>query len=249
MSLQSVGFLVCLSAAAYSVYIDAEWYIALAPTLAALYLLYRLLFGSWSAPPLKRAPSQQPAPPTEDLSKPKATIIYASQTGTAELNAKTLMREAKKVGFRVALHDTADYDENKLAEEKFVIFCVATYGEGEPTDTMKDFHSWLMSEDRMDDDPLSGVKYCVFGLGDSQYKHFCQMGIEVDQRMTELGAERICDLGKGDSDKNMEEDFDTWKAEMWQKAAPLFGIEPKDEFAEPPEQMQKIQKVIPPPAK
>lgn len=52
--------------------------------------------------------------------------------------------------------------QDELAGESTVIFVVATYGEGEPTDNAKEFYSWLMSEDR-DPSELETVHYAVFG--------------------------------------------------------------------------------------
>lgn len=57
----------------------------------------------------------------------------------------------------------------------------------------------------------------VFGLGNKTYEHYNAMGKYVDKRMKELGASRIYDLGMGDDDDNMEDDFITWKDAMWPK--------------------------------
>lgn len=40
----------------------------------------------------------------------------------------------------------------------------------------------------------------VFGLGNKTYEHYNAMGIYVDKRLEELGAERIYELGLGDDD-------------------------------------------------
>eukprot|EP01064_Diplonema_japonicum_P028662 TRINITY_DN4451_c0_g1_i1.p1 TRINITY_DN4451_c0_g1~~TRINITY_DN4451_c0_g1_i1.p1 ORF type:complete len:665 (+),score=215.16 TRINITY_DN4451_c0_g1_i1:42-2036(+) len=190
-------------------------------------------------PPARQAVSRKS---TEDEKKPKIVIVFASQTGTAEMYANNLSREAKKVGFNVRVEDTSDYTGECLYEDSFVVFVVATYGEGEPTDTAKDFHEWLMDEDRANDGrSMDNLKYAVFALGDSQYKHFCQIGKEFDQRIGELGGNRIHDLGLGDSDQNMEEEYDNWKSQLWSRAADVFGIKTKDEFEEAPERQLKLK--------
>jgi NADPH-ferrihemoprotein reductase len=52
-----------------------------------------------------------------------------------------------------------------LAEEKsLLVFLLATYGEGEPTDNAKEFFNWLQSPERPAD-LLKGIRYVVFGLG------------------------------------------------------------------------------------
>lgn len=42
-------------------------------------------------------------------------------------------------------------------ENSLVVFCMATYGEGDPTDNAQDFYDWLQEADL----DLSGVKYAV----------------------------------------------------------------------------------------
>lgn len=42
-------------------------------------------------------------------------------------------------------------------ENSLAIFCMATYGEGDPTDNAQDFYDWLQEGDA----DLSGVKYTV----------------------------------------------------------------------------------------
>lgn len=48
---------------------------------------------------------------------------------------------------------------SRLAEidNSLAIFCMATYGEGDPTDNAQDFYDWLQEGDA----DLSGVKYTV----------------------------------------------------------------------------------------
>eukprot|EP01065_Artemidia_motanka_P026946 TRINITY_DN32185_c0_g1_i1.p1 TRINITY_DN32185_c0_g1~~TRINITY_DN32185_c0_g1_i1.p1 ORF type:complete len:689 (+),score=226.45 TRINITY_DN32185_c0_g1_i1:67-2133(+) len=169
----------------------------------------------------------------EELKKPELTVLFGSQTGTAEGYARNLGREAKNIGFRVKVEDLFNYDPASIPSETFVVFVMATYGEGEPTDSAKDFVDWMNDSSRCED--LSKLRYAVFGLGDSQYKHFCQMGKDVDARMVELGAQRLCELGLGDADQNMEEDFDNWRGSLWAQASTVFGVTPKDEFAQKPE--------------
>lgn len=43
-------------------------------------------------------------------------------------------------------------------ENSLAIFCMATYGEGDPTDNAQDFYDWLQEND---DEDLSGLNYTV----------------------------------------------------------------------------------------
>eukprot|EP01062_Namystynia_karyoxenos_P027986 TRINITY_DN212_c0_g2_i1.p1 TRINITY_DN212_c0_g2~~TRINITY_DN212_c0_g2_i1.p1 ORF type:complete len:724 (+),score=257.53 TRINITY_DN212_c0_g2_i1:98-2173(+) len=175
-----------------------------------------------------------------ELQKPRLAILFASQTGTAESYARSLGKQAKNMGFRVKVEDLMDYDTTNLASEGFAVFVVSTYGEGEPPDSSRDFYDWLHEPARNAGEDYSGLRYAVFGLGDTQYKHFCQMGKDVDARMEAIGAQRLCDLGTGDTDQNVEEDFDDWKASLWGHAG-VFGVQLRDEFEIPPERTMEIK--------
>ncbi|KAK2102289.1 hypothetical protein P7K49_019956 [Saguinus oedipus] len=101
------------------------------------------------------------------------------------------------------------------------VFCMTTYGEGDPTDNAQDFYDWLQEMD-MD---LSGVKFEVFGLGNKTYEHFNAMSKYVDKRLEQLGAQHIFELGLGDDDGNLEEDFITWREYFWPAMCEHFGVE------------------------
>ncbi|XP_060612712.1 NADPH--cytochrome P450 reductase isoform X1 [Anolis sagrei] len=153
-------------------------------------------------------------------------VFYGSQTGTAEEFANRLAKDAHRYGMRGMSADPEEYnlsDLNRLPEidKSLAVFCMATYGEGDPTDNAQDFYDWLQETDA----DLSGLKFAVFGLGNKTYEHFNAMGKYVDKRMEELGAQRIFELGLGDDDGNLEEDFITWREQFWPAVCEHFGVE------------------------
>lgn len=153
---------------------------------------------------------------TPTSSSQPVTILFGSQTGTAEMFAKTIFREGHNLGIPVRLCDVEDYDVNDLEQERLVILVCATYGEGEPTDTMKSFHEWIMDDARAVDEELTTVKYTIFGLGDRQYKYFCEEAVVMDRRFSELGAQRIYGVCLGNSGGGqLEEEFDEWRRDLW----------------------------------
>jgi NADPH-ferrihemoprotein reductase len=145
-------------------------------------------------------------------------VLYGSQTGTAEEFSHTLAEEANQYGFNAIAMDLVDYDPENLPNEKFVVFLVATYGEGEPTDNARDFYEWLKDESH-DSSLLENTKFAVFGLGNKQYKIYQAMSRFFDKRLEELGGTRVFKAGEGDADDNIEEDFEDWKA----NALPVFS--------------------------
>lgn len=54
----------------------------------------------------------------------------------------------------------ADLGSLSEIENSLAVFCMATYGEGDPTDNAQDFYDWLQEADV----DLSGVKYAVSHL-------------------------------------------------------------------------------------
>ncbi|XP_067144263.1 NADPH--cytochrome P450 reductase [Centruroides vittatus] len=153
-------------------------------------------------------------------------VFYGSQTGTAEEFAARLAKEAHRYGMKAMVADPEECDMEDLTklsdiENSLAIFCMATYGEGDPTDNAQEFYQWLQTGDA----DLSGIRYAVFGLGNKTYEHYNSMGIYVDRRFEELGATRVVDLGLGDDDANIEEDFITWKEKFWTGVCEYFHIE------------------------
>ncbi|CAI7993043.1 NADPH--cytochrome P450 reductase [Geodia barretti] len=106
-------------------------------------------------------------------------------------------------------------------EGSLAVFCVATYGEGDPTDNAQELYDWLKNGDV----DLSSLNYTVFALGNKTYEHYNAMGRFVDQRLEELGATRVFQRGEGDDDANIEEDFVTWSEALWPAVCQRFGVD------------------------
>ncbi|CAG2114223.1 unnamed protein product, partial [Medioppia subpectinata] len=126
-------------------------------------------------------------------------------------------REAPRYGMKAMAADPDRCDMNDLSllpliPNSLAIFCVSTYWEGDPTDNAMAFYNWLLKGDTR----LNGVRYAVFGLGNSSYEYFNKMGKYVDTRLEELGATRIHPLGLGDTAQHIDNYFINWKKNLWQ---------------------------------
>ncbi|KAF4103775.1 P450 (cytochrome) oxidoreductase b [Onychostoma macrolepis] len=203
-------------------------------SLIAGLLIYWLIFRKKTEPipEFKKIESMpQTTRETSFIDKMKKTgknivVFYGSQTGTAEEFANRLAKDAHRYGMKGMAADPEEYDLSELSrlteiENSIAIFCMATYGEGDPTDNAQDFYDWLQEGDA----DFSGVKYTVFALGNKTYEHYNAMGKYVDKRLSELGAQRIFDLGMGDDDGNLEEDFVSWREQFWPAVCEHFGVE------------------------
>ncbi|KAG7399021.1 hypothetical protein PHYBOEH_009912 [Phytophthora boehmeriae] len=154
----------------------------------------------------------------------RVAILFGSQTGTAEGFAEVLKKEGRKAGFQTHALDLEDYEAaKKLPEEKLVVFVMATYGEGDPTDNAVEFIEYLKDkQDVLGDNGLQGVGYTVFGLGNTQYEHYNEIGRIVDKLMEKHGAHRVFHYGEGDDDASLDEDFDDWKEPLWKELRKQF---------------------------
>jgi len=143
------------------------------------------------------------------------TVLYGSQTGTAEGLAKKLQKTLKKRNFEPEVHDMAAYDRSRLGAEKNLLLITSTYGDGEPPDSAIDFHGWLMSAAAP---KLEGLSFSVLALGDTGYPDFCKCGIEFDARLESLGAKRI--YPRVDVDVDPDVPFAEWSAGVMAVLAP-----------------------------
>jgi len=169
-------------------------------------------------------------------------IFYGSQTGTAEDYASRLAKEGKsRFGLETMVADLEDYDYDNLdavPSDKVVMFVLATYGEGEPTDNAVDFYEFIMGEgvsfSTESDPPLGNLNYVAFGLGNNTYEHYNSMVRNVNKALEKLGAHRIGEAGEGDDGAGtMEEDFLAWKDPMWSALAEKMGLEEREAVYEP----------------
>ncbi|XP_068151793.1 LOW QUALITY PROTEIN: NADPH--cytochrome P450 reductase [Drosophila tropicalis] len=153
-------------------------------------------------------------------------VFYGSQTGTGEEFAGRLAKEGIRYRLKGMVADPEECDMEELLQLKDIsnslaVFCLATYGEGDPTDNAMEFYEWITNGEV----DLTGLNYAVFGLGNKTYEHYNKVAVYVDKRLEELGANRVFELGLGDDDANIEDDFITWKDRFWPAVCDHFGIE------------------------
>ncbi|KAL2884826.1 NADPH--cytochrome P450 reductase [Ceratocystis lukuohia] len=169
-------------------------------------------------------------------------IFFGSQTGTAEDYASRLAKEGKsRFGLDTMVADLEDYDFDNLdavPSDKIVMFVLATYGEGEPTDNAVDFHEFLKDENVEFSEgttpALDNLNYVIFGLGNNTYEHYNLMVRHVNKLLESHGAHRISEAGEGDDGAGtMEEDFIAWKESMWKALADKMGLQEREAVYEP----------------
>ena len=135
------------------------------------------------------------------------TILWGSQTGNAEGCAKQMAKALNGGRFETQVADLANYELEKLSQEKNLLVITSTYGDGEPPDNATCFVESLLGDSAP---KMTGVNFSVLALGDTEYPDFCETGKIIDRRFGELGGKRIHD--RIDCDVDYDEPFDAWKA-------------------------------------
>uniref|UniRef100_A0A3B4T7D5 S-adenosyl-L-methionine-dependent tRNA 4-demethylwyosine synthase TYW1 n=1 Tax=Seriola dumerili TaxID=41447 RepID=A0A3B4T7D5_SERDU len=169
-------------------------------------------------------------------------IFYGSQTGTAKAFAKELSEEVKNLGIPAEVTDMKDYDpDDQLADEctskSVCVFLVATYTDGQPTENAEWFCKWLeeaSTDFRYGKTYLKGLRYAVFGLGNSVYVgHYNTVGKNVDKWLWMLSGMRVMTRGEGDCNVvksrngSIQADFQAWKVKFLNRLQALAKGEKK----------------------
>lgn len=95
---------------------------------------------------------------------------------------------------------------------------VATHYEGDPCDNTRNFYKYLKKALKGSDKPLDGMNYTIFGLGDTSYEQYNEMGVQFEKGFDKLGAKKIYDCGVGNAETfSTETDFAAWKESLWTK--------------------------------
>lgn len=125
----------------------------------------------------------------------KLTILYGSQTGTAQDLAEKIYRESKIYHFTGPVKAMDGYDVKELIHEQIVCFVCSTTGQGDEPDNMKVFWKFLLRKN-LPTHSLANLKFAVLGLGDSSYTKFNFVAKRLSKRLVQLGASQIVPIGK-----------------------------------------------------
>lgn len=157
----------------------------------------------------------------DDSSKKELLVLFGSDNGRAEEFATELHADIQALyarQFKITTMAMNDYAVETLANKSsmIVLFLCSTAGQGEFPTNAKDFFTDLNTIQ-----DLSKISYSVFGLGDKHYwtgeneeHYFCKAPIDLDNKLSALGATRLADLYLGD---DQDQDGPTTKYEPWKE--------------------------------
>ncbi len=151
-------------------------------------------------------PAGSVAAPAPAAVAASVTLLSASQTGNARRVAEALRDDLLAAKINVNLVNAGDYKFKTIGQEKLLVVVTSTQGEGEPPEEAVALHKFLFSKKAP---AMKDTAFAVFGLGDTSYEFFCQSGKDFDNRLAELGAERLLD--RVDSDVEFQPAAQAWR--------------------------------------
>ncbi|XP_071946298.1 S-adenosyl-L-methionine-dependent tRNA 4-demethylwyosine synthase TYW1-like isoform X2 [Antedon mediterranea] len=164
-------------------------------------------------------------------------IFYGTQTGTAKKFSNLLSAAIRDQGVYQEVIDLKNFDPEKHilneveGNTNVHIFVISTYTDGQPPEDAVWFYKWLeesTNDFRVQKTLLNGVKYAVFGLGNSDYKNnYNLVSKGIDKMLSDLNAMRL--MKKGDGNENeteskhggIEGDFEAWKSKLLNVIIPV----------------------------
>ena len=149
-------------------------------------------------------------------------VLFGSNLGTAEGIANRLGREGGERGYAVTVAALDDHGPDLPAEGAVLLVC-ASYN-GEPPENATAFVDKLRGH-AVPDGSYAGVKYAVFGCGDTDWAATYQaVPILLDTELERLGASRIHPRGAGDAQADFDGQYRSWHAGLWSDVAAGLGL-------------------------
>ncbi|GAB99955.1 putative FMN-binding protein [Gordonia namibiensis NBRC 108229] len=125
-------------------------------------------------------------------------ILYGTETGTGELVADAIADALNQ--HDPSIYDMSEYAVEDLDPADFLVIVCSTYGEGELPTGAEPFAEELESVNP----DLSGLRFAVFGLGDSIYDTFNRGGEIVAEMLTKRGAVQVGEHARHDNSSSIK---------------------------------------------
>lgn len=122
----------------------------------------------------------------------KLKILVGTMTSTADYVAQAIQMDCADLvsDIEITMMDALDIGvfDAAQAEDALYLICTSTYGAGDVPDNARALFDSLATQPQF----LGHVRYGVIALGDRTYlQTFCFGGKKFDERLQDLGAQRI----------------------------------------------------------
>ncbi len=125
----------------------------------------------------------------------RVIILFGTEMGTAESAADSIAGQLRGA-HDVSVHDMTDFDIADLYPRHFHVVVCSTYGDGDLPTGAEPFYEAL---DRHRPD-LRGLRFAVFGLGDTVYGDTFNRGGEIiAEKLVSCGATQVGEHARHDA--------------------------------------------------
>ncbi|KAJ1507835.1 hypothetical protein HMI55_000617 [Coelomomyces lativittatus] len=159
---------------------------------------------------------------------PFIVFHFGSDMGTSEDFARQMYQTAKNYNLKQV--DIQVLDSQLQFDSKAIhVIIVSTYN-GEPPANAKKFKEFIASAAP---ETMKGVRFAVYGCGNSQWRTFQKVPMFIDHQMELLGGTRIMPIGNGDANEDIETHFYAWQAKFWLMLQEEHGFYPNENETHP----------------
>lgn len=137
----------------------------------------------------------------------RIVIGYGSESGNARGLAQRLLRLPCLRPYEVVELDLNQLHPEMLGSRDCLLIVTSSFGDGEPPGNANRFLDILEACAS-----LAGLRFAVFGLGDTAYPTFCGFSKAIDAALLAKGATSI--INRVDADTDFEGFFDIWCATL-----------------------------------
>lgn len=116
----------------------------------------------------------------------KITILYGTETGNTEMLSEDLESEFGS-DHEIEVKNLSDVAPEDLDLTVFHVFLCSSYGDGELPASAKPFAEALGASDA----DLSGLRFAIFGLGDSDYETFGHGSEQLADMLVKHKAQQV----------------------------------------------------------
>ena len=140
-------------------------------------------------------------------------ILWASQTGNCEEISLRIAKDCTSrniPNIRYCLQELGS--TLTLQNSEVLVFVVSSTGDGELPDNGLKFFKWIRAQDGQ---ILSGIRFAILGLGDSNYSTYQGGPKTIEKQMKRLGAKEFYLRGEADEQMGLENAIEPWIDGLW----------------------------------
>jgi sulfite reductase (NADPH) flavoprotein alpha-component len=129
------------------------------------------------------------------LSENSIHIVFASQTGYAELLAQRTYESLAQANIPAQIIPIEHLSSQQFSSFKKILFIVSTTGEGDAPDSASQFIRQCLKQGNN----LGHLEFSILGLGDKKYTAYCAFAHRLQHYLLEQGARELFDLVEVDN--------------------------------------------------